>query len=142
MKRNMVTRREGPFVLTRQNTEEPSDDEWNEYLRVLAAQLREIDPKNLRIMIYTDGGVMNSEQRKRLAQTLGDCQPKVACISNSVKVRFAGAMIALFQRNYRQFSVAEMKHAFAHLELKPAQREFAEKVLYELEAELYSDWSG
>lgn len=142
MKRNMLTRREGPLVITRQNTDEPTESDWNEYLRLLAAQLRETNPNSLRILVYTDGGAMSSEQRKRLAQTLGDCQPKVACISNSVKVRFAGAMIALFQRNYRQFSVAEMKQAFGHLELKPAQREFAEKVLYELEADLYSDWSA
>lgn len=139
MKRNMLTRREGSLVLLRQNTEEPTDQDWAEFLRVLSTQRKEIEAKNLKILVYTDGGAVSSDQRKRLAETLGDYHPRVACVSNSVKVRFAGAMIALFQRNYRQFSVAEMRQAFAHLELGAQQREFAETVLWELEAVLYAD---
>jgi hypothetical protein len=139
MKRNMLTRRAGSLVLLRQNTEEPTDQDWAEFLRLLASQRKEVSAPSLRILVYTDGGAVSSDQRKRLAETLGDFHPKVACVSNSVKVRFAGAMIALFQRNYRQFSVAEMKHAFTHLELSPVQRESAEAILYELEAMLYAD---
>jgi hypothetical protein len=136
MKRNMLTRREGPLLLCRQNAREPSEQEWNEFLRLLSSQRQELEARNLKILVHTDGGAPNAEQRKRLAETLGDYHPRVACISDSVKVRFASVLITLFQRNYRQFSALEIKHAFAHLELSPEQCELAERALREFEAAL------
>lgn len=139
MKRNMLTRRTDALVLLRQNTEDPTDQDWNEFLRLLSSHLKSLEASTLRILVHTDGGAMKSEQRKRLAETLGNHHPRVAVVSNSVKVRFAGAMIALFQKNYKQFAVSEMKDAFAHLGASPAQRAAGEKMLYELEALLYAD---
>jgi hypothetical protein len=136
MKRNMLTRREGPLLLCRQKDGEPSEQDWNEFLRLLSSQRREFEAKSLKILVHTDGSTPNAEQRKRLAETLGDYHPRVACISDSVKVRFASVLITLFQRNYRQFSVIEIKHAFAHLELSPEQCAFAERTLREFEAAL------
>jgi hypothetical protein len=136
MKRNMLTRSKGPLLLCRQTGEEPSEQEWSEFLRVLAAGCGELEAKNLKVLVLTDGGAPNAEQRKRLVETLSGCHPQVACISDSVKVRFASVLITLFQHNYRHFSLAETKHAFAHLELTPAQCDAAQKSLQELEAAL------
>ena len=137
MKRNILLRTIGPLVVVRQNAEEGSQPDWSDFMRVLTEQRGEFRPEELRILVYTDGGSPNAEQRALLAQTLGKFHPRVAVVSNAIKVRFAGALIALFQRNYRQFSGAELPLAFAHLQLAPSQCELAEKFLRELEAELY-----
>lgn len=129
----MLTRKEGPLLVCRQGASEPSDQDWKEFLRLLAAQRREFEAQQLKILVHTDGGAPQAEQRKQLAETLGDYHPRVACISNSVKVRFASVLITLFQRNYRQFSVSEKKLALAHLELTPAQCVFADRTLEEFE---------
>jgi hypothetical protein len=142
MKRNMLTRKEGPLIIVRQTSKEATNQDWDEFLRILAAQRREFDAKQLKVLVYTDGSVPNAQQRKRLADTLGPAyHPLVACISNSVTVRFASALIALFQRNYRQFVVSETTLAFTHLKLSPAQREYATRVLEELEGLLQAQES-
>lgn len=138
MKRNILLRAIGPLVLVRQNAEEGSEADWSEFMGLLTAQRREYRPDELRILVYTDGGSPNAQQRALLAHTLGNFHPRVAVVSNSIKVRFAGSLIALFQRNYRQFSASELKLAFSHLQLPPNQCELAEKVLRELEAQLFS----
>jgi hypothetical protein len=134
MKPSIVVRKLGPLLVARQSDQEPSAQNWGEFLRTLAAQCREFRAQELKILVCTDGGSPNTEQRALLAQALGNVHPRVALVSNNIKVRFVGALISLFQRNYRQFSLAEMDLAFAHLQLAPGQREFAEKTLRELEA--------
>jgi len=123
-------------LVARQSAEEGTEQDWSEFLGVLAAQRREFGPDELRILVYTDGGSPNPAQRKRLAQTLEGYHPRVAIVSDSVKVRFSGALIALFQRNFRQYSVDEMKLAYGHLKLSPTQCESAEKIMRVLEAQL------
>jgi hypothetical protein len=139
MKRNLLTRRVGPLMLARQNADDPTDPEWDEFLAYVAAHREEFRNQNLKLLVHTDGGAANAAQRKRLAATLGTTHARVAVVSDSIKVRFAGATIALFQRHYRQFSVSEMRGAYDHLGLTYEQRQLAETTLYELEAMLYAD---
>lgn len=134
MKRSIVVRKAGPLLVVRQNGDDPDEQDWSEFLLVLSAQRREFRADAQKILVCTDGGSPNADQRARLAHILDNFHPRVALVSGSVKVRFVGALIAMFQRNYRQFSPSELKLAFAHLKLAPAECEFAEKALRELEA--------
>ncbi len=133
-KRNMLSRREGSLLLIRQNAQDATDDEWSEFLGFLSENRSKLH--SLRILILTDGGTPTAAQRKRLAETLGETHMQVAAVSDSIKVRFAGSTISLFQRSYRQFSVKEIHGAYDHLQMNPSERRLAETVLTELGARL------
>jgi hypothetical protein len=134
VKRNMLSRRVGPLVLVREGVEEPSEQEWDHFLSFLQLAPRELS--RLKVLVVTDGGAPSAAQLKRLALTLGPNHVRVAVISDSSKMRFASASIALFQRYYRQFSLAEAAPAYDHLELSPLERLTAQVGLSELEFDL------
>lgn len=136
MKRSMLSRRVGSLMLVRESADDPTDAEWDEFLTFLTANSRELQDQRLKILVRTDGGSPNAAQLKRLAATLGKTQALVAIVSDSIKVRFAGAAIALFQRNIRQFSTAEWPRTYAHLGLTQEQQLSAEETLRQLEVEL------
>ena len=137
MKRNMLMRRVGPMMILRENTLDPLESEWDEFLGFLTTNQDDLD--KIRMLVRTDGGVANAGQRKRLAQALGQNHPLVAVVSDAMKVRFAGATISLFQSNYKQYTVKEQSLAYAHLQLTLEQRKIAEATLKELEAVLYGN---
>jgi hypothetical protein len=135
MARNMLTRRMGSLFLIRQNTEEATDDDWKELLEFFAKNKREL--QSIRILVRTDGGTPTASQRRRLADALGDTHMLVAAVSDSIKVRFAGSTISLFQRNYRQFATKELPQAYEHLKMTRAEQLTMETAMRELEAALY-----
>lgn len=124
------------MMILRENQQDPLESEWNEFLGFLRANSDELH--NIRMLVRTDGGVANASQRKRLAQALGKNNPLVAVVSDAMKVRFAGATIALFQANYRQYTTKELPQAYEHLGLDREQRRIAEATLKELEEILYA----
>jgi hypothetical protein len=137
MKRNMLTQRVGSMLAIRQNTEEATEQDWQELETFLASLGKEL--KGLKLLVYTDGGTLTGAQRRRLSETLGQTHVLVSAVSDSIRVRFAGATIALFQRNYRQFSTKELPLAYSHLNLTPMEQRLVEGALKELEARLYPD---
>lgn len=135
MNRNMLTRRLGAsLIVLRQNKNDATEDDWNDFLRFLSQNRSQLE--QLRLLVLTDGGIPTAAQRKRLAETLGSTQMLVAAVSDNMKVRFSGATIALFVKNYRQFSLAEMDRAYAHLRMSPQEQAQARVALEELSAHL------
>jgi predicted secreted protein len=137
MKRNLLTRRLGSLLILRQNTEEATEDDWRELLGFFSKNKDELP--SIRILVRTDGGTPTASQRRRLAEALGDTHMLVAAVSDSMKVRFAGSTIALFQRNYRQFSTKEIAQAYEHLKMTAAEQRAAEAAMRELELLLYPE---
>ena len=133
-KRNMLIKRAGSLLLIRENCESPTDQDWNELLTFLTMHRRELD--KIKILVRTDGGAVTAPQRRRLAETLAHTHVLVAVVSDGIRVRFGGAVIALFQKKYRQFSVNELSEAYRHLNLTADEQRLAESVLQELEASL------
>jgi hypothetical protein len=111
-KRNLVMRRVGRTVVMVQNAETPTDEEWNEFLRIVKT-----DASGMRLLVMTDGGSPNAAQRKRLEVTLGGALPLVAVVSDNIKIRFVAATIALFHRTHGLFSKSDKPKAFEHLRL-------------------------
>lgn len=135
MNRNMLTRRLGASLLVlRQNKNDATEEDWNDFLQFLSHNRGQLE--QLRLLVLTDGGIPTAAQRKRLAETLGSTQMLVAAVSDNMKVRFSGATIALFVRNYRQFSIAEMDRAYAHLRMTPQEQAQARIAFEELNAQL------
>lgn len=129
-KPNLIQRRVGAVVVFRQGKNDATEQEWDDFLKFLVANRSEL--QNMKLLIKTDGGVATAAQRKRLAMILGDQQPLVAVMSDAIKVRFAGATIALFQKNYRQYTYAELGQALDHLRVPPADRPRIENALKEM----------
>ena len=123
------------MMILRENQHDPLESEWDEFLGFLTTNADDLT--SIRMLVRTDGGVANASQRKRLAQALGKNNPLVAVVSDAMKVRFAGATIALFQANYRQYTTKELSQAYVHLGLDREERKIAETTLKELEAILY-----
>jgi hypothetical protein len=136
MKRNLLSKKVGSVLVVRQSARDAMDSEWEEFLSFLSSHRAELE--QIRILIHTDGGVPTTAQRRRLAETLGDTHMLVAAVSDNMKVRFAGATISLFQRNYKQFTVAEMGRACAHLLMTNTERGQVKAALEALEEQLSS----
>jgi hypothetical protein len=133
----MVSRRAGPVLAIRQNRQEASAADWADLKKVLASYREDLE--RTKFVVYTDGGTLTATQRRDLAQVLGDAHALVAVVSDSMKVRFAGATISLFQKNYRQFTTNELPEAYEHLGISPSERRQVEHVLKELEEIVYPD---
>lgn len=131
VKRNLVMRLVGRTLVMVQNTQTPTREEWNEFLRFVAK-----DPNGLRLFVMTDGGAPSAEQRKQLQNTLDGALPLVAAVSDNMKVRFVAATIALFHSTHGSFTKSEKHKAFDHLKLEPHERKAIEEALKELSAQL------
>ncbi|MEO6599057.1 MAG: hypothetical protein ABIQ16_04240 [Polyangiaceae bacterium] len=123
------------MLAIRQNKSEATAKDWSELQAELRAHKEELN--HTKILVYTDGGTLTTAQRKELMAVLGDSHALVATVSDSIKVRFAGSTISLFQKNYKQFTTSELRHAYEHLGLSALEQRKVEAVLKDLEAIVY-----
>ncbi|MGD0678241.1 MAG: hypothetical protein ABSC94_22755 [Polyangiaceae bacterium] len=130
MKKNQVVRKLGSLVLTFANESAPTEPEWDEFLSVITTHRPEL-PK-LKFLVVTKGGSPNAAQRKRLEVALGRTRFPVAVVSDAITVRFVASTIALFHRDHRSFSMDQMSLAYDHLQMSPAERTMAEKVISDM----------
>jgi siroheme synthase (precorrin-2 oxidase/ferrochelatase) len=130
-KRNLVVRLVGRTLVSVQNANDPSDEEWNDFLKFVAA-----DPSGLRLLVITDGGAPNSAQRARLQATLKGALPLVAAVSDNMRIRFVAATIALFHSTHGCFTKKEVDKAYDHLKLSMQERRTIEAAIRELKGML------
>jgi hypothetical protein len=126
---NQIVRRYQELVILRENAEDPSDAEWGDFLRVLAAG---DGVWNVRVLVVTDGGSPSGEQRQRLKTVLGDSNVRAAIVTDSVKTRFVVSSIAFITSRIKSFSKREIDAAYEYLGLDVTQRRLADRVLAEL----------
>lgn len=128
MRARMLFRLTGSVMVIRQGTESASEDEW----RSLLAELGQRDLTKLRVLIATDGGGPGAEQRASLKVTMAGRSVRTAVVSDSIKIRFTIATIALINREHHGFSKRELSQAYDFLQLTPAERGAAEGALKQL----------
>ncbi len=126
---NQIARRYQELVIVRENAKNPSDAEWDEFLRLIAAG---DGVWNVKVLVVTDGGEPSAEQRQRLKTVLGDSNVKAAIVTDSVRTRFVVSSIAFITSRIKSFSKREIDAAYDYLELDVTQRRLAERVLSEL----------
>jgi hypothetical protein len=124
----MLFRLTGSVMVIRQGTEPANEHEWRELL----TELGQHDFTKLRVLIATDGGGPSAEQRASLKVTMAGRSVRTAVVSDSIKVRFTIATIALINREHHGFSNRELSQAFDFLQLTPAERRAAKAVLQQL----------
>ena len=123
-----LTRVFDSLVVTREGVKAPTDSEWDASLD----QLRAVDFKDLRFLIYTDGGGPTIAQRKRLNLVLDNRPVRVAVVSDSAKVRFIVSSMALFTSDIRTFTVNDISDAFRYLKLSAEERRNANEALRDM----------
>src|SRR5688500_8994301 len=128
MRARMLFRLTGSVMVIRQGTEPANEREWRDLLTELGQQ----DLTKLRVLIATDGGGPSAEQRASLKLTMAGRSVRTAVVSDSIKVRFTIATIALINKEHHGFSRRELSQAYNFLQLTPAERGDAEGVLKQL----------
>lgn len=124
----MLFRLNGSVMVIRQGTEAATEHEW----RGLLTELGQQDFTKLRVLIATDGGGPSAEQRASLKVIMAGRSVRTAVVSDSIKVRFTIATIALINREHHGFSNRELSQAYDFLQLTPAQRGDTERALRQL----------
>jgi hypothetical protein len=132
--RTMAIQRVDSTLVMVETEEAHSDEEWDEFLKLLADHRDEL-PK-LRLLVMTSGGAPNAAQRKRLQATLRGTPIRVAVVSDSLKMRFIASTIALFHSDHRSFTNAELEDAYEHLSLGVGERRRVESVVREMQRTL------
>jgi hypothetical protein len=134
MLKSLAVETVGSMILLRENRHTPTNSDWDDFMRLLVEN-RENFPR-LKILVVTDGGGPNADQRKRLEKALAGRPVRVAVVTDSTKVRFIVSSIALLNREIKTFSMNEMKDAHAHLSLTTAEQIQAAQVLQRLESSI------
>lgn len=135
MKRSLVCRLIDNVLLLCEDKETPTDWEWDECLGLLAELKGKCDKSGEqgKVLVATLGGGPNASQRKRLEIVLGGKPIPVAVISDSLKLRFITAAVALFNAEQRAFSTAERLQAYKHLGLNGPQTRRLESAISQME---------
>ncbi len=135
MARNLTLRQVDSLIVARQNTEQPRDSEWDQFLAMLASNAENFE--KVKIFVRTPGGGPTPTQANKLRAILKNKPVLVAVVSESVVVRFLGASVALINRDLRIFLPDEVKAAYEHLKLTPRERKLVEAIVDEMAFELY-----
>ena len=128
---NQVTRRVGLLLIIRQNQHAPSDEDWDEALRLMTLNPAELD--QLKALVVTDGGGPTPAQRKRLHHAMSGKSVRSAVVSESMKVRFIVSSVALFLSRIQSFRKDELEQAFNYLDLDAAERRLAQENVAEMD---------
>jgi hypothetical protein len=134
MPRRFVFRHIDSLIVLRENTEPPTDQEWDSFLNVLSRNWERFE--SMKILVRTSGGGPMPAQQMRLRGVLKGKPILVAVVSESVTVRFLTSSVALLNRDIKSFDPDELQLAYAHLGLTAAERRVAEKTLAELAPEV------
>ncbi len=126
---NQIARRYQDLVILRENAENPSDAEWDEFLRLIAAG---DGVWNVKVLVVTDGGEPSGEQRQRLKSVLGDSNVRAAIVTDSIKTRLVVSSLAFITSRIKSFSKREIDAGYDYLGLDVNQRRLADRVLSEL----------
>jgi hypothetical protein len=122
MARNLVTVSYDTLVCLRQGEGHPSDEEWEECMKILRSK----DLSKVKVLVLTKGGSPTPRQQAALARVLAGNAVPVAVVSESAFVRFVVSSVALITKRIRTFQPSELDSALAHLQLSWSEREFVE----------------
>ncbi len=134
MRRGLVSGIVGSVLLLCEDKESPKDWEWDECLGLLKELTAKSDAagEQVKVLVSTLGGGPNAAQRKRLETVLAGRPCPTAVISDSLKLRFISAAVALFNPDHRGFTTAERLDAYKFLRLSGAQTRQLEATLAQM----------
>ncbi|MEY2937070.1 MAG: hypothetical protein RL033_7819 [Pseudomonadota bacterium] len=132
----MAWRVQGRLMVVVHCAQSPSNLEWEGVLRD-ELQRVELGHKTDRCtLVVTYGGGPDGDQRKRLAEQMDHDFAPTCIMTKSTIVRGIVAALTFFNRRMKIVGLEDREAAFHHLGLSRAEREAAERMRSELEAEL------
>jgi hypothetical protein len=88
--------------------------------------------------VFTDGGGPNASQREALKRALGGQSLPVAVVSDSLKMRFISAAVALINKDQKGFNRNEVAQAYSHVGLDVHDARLVERAVDEMRGQLDS----
>jgi hypothetical protein len=128
------------LIVSCQNTELPSDAEWDNRLRA-ATNLRH-KVREFRVLVVTAGGHPTKAQIDRLRAENRDYNPPTAIISSSFAYRFMASALTFVNPTIRCYSTENSERAFEHLALTQVERGRANAALERLSKRLTTKLSA
>lgn len=132
--KNWVIRTIGTVIVCCQNRNAPTDAEFDAGWKIVQSQIQ--DASRVRILVITEGGGPTPNQRKVMQQALAGKAVRNACVSDSVKIKFIMATVALFNSEAKLFPSWDMTGAFDFLGLDDSERFRVEQALTQMKKEL------
>lgn len=129
----MSWRFEGRLTVVVHGPRNPSNLEWQ---TLLTDETARGQPDNGRTLIVSYGGGPDGPQRELLARQISRKPAPTAIMTKSVLVRAITAALLFFNRSMKVFGLSERKSAYDFLSLSAQEREAADRIRKELEAEL------
>ena len=129
----MAWRFEGRLAVVVHGPRNPTNLEWQSMLRDESAA-GEIEGR--RTLVVSHGGGPDGHQRELLGRQIAR-KPNPTCImTTSALVRAIATALLFFNRTMKVVGLDERERAYDFLSLSPAEREAADRVRRELEAEI------
>jgi hypothetical protein len=131
MEKCLDFRTQGRLLVLRENARAPTDDDW----KAFCAEIEKLRPrlKEMRALVFTDGGGPTADQRKKLATAISGGDIQTAVITDRPMVRFIVSTIGLFNKGIRTFQTREAPDAYAWLGLNTEDRQTIKSILRVLE---------
>jgi hypothetical protein len=133
MQRTMAWRFDGRMTIVVHGASNPSNLEWQGMLRDQAVR----GPKsNDCTLVVSYGGGPDGRQRELLSKQMGNHPAPISVMTKSVIVRAIAVALRFFNRDMKVFGLEERKSAYDFVNLLGQERETADRIVRELEAEL------
>ena len=134
MANTMVWQQAGRLFVVVHTTEPPTRQEWDQYVRAVAAASAET--QELRILIRSQGGAPDGGQRKQLTEAIDVQRLPSAVLTDNVVARAVGTAVGWFVRDLKVFDYTALPAAYAYLQLSSSECARASDVLAEIEHRL------
>jgi hypothetical protein len=118
MTARMLFRTSGRVTVVQQGAHAAHDDEWMAFLKDLSKR----DLSKHRVLIFSAGGGPTASQRVPLKALMAGRSMRTAVVSDSIKVRFIIATIALINSEHHGYTRRELGKAYDFLELTAEER--------------------
>jgi hypothetical protein len=120
------------LLVSYQGPENPTDEEWNAYIEVLA-RLHQA-PNGYRYLTFSEGGHPSGAQQARVKAAVNGRTPAVAIVSSSIAIRFVGSVLALINRKVLCFRPDQVERAYAHVAIRESDVPHVESIVARLRA--------
>jgi hypothetical protein len=131
---SMVTRVVGHIAIVVHTADAPTADEWQDWLR----QVREVPPERLAILVFSDGGHPDVNQRATLEEMFAVHKPRVAVVLTGALARHALTAISWFNPLIRPFRPGQGAAALDYLGVPRAEQPALMEQVHECAAALSS----
>jgi hypothetical protein len=135
--RSMVFRILGDVHIVVAGSEPPTNQDWDRYLEAVRAEEKKLaDFRNMRTLVFSDGGGPNAAQRKAVSEFLKGRTTPVAIITGSTIMRGIVTALAWFNPETKAFAPDDVGSALAFLKIPAVQHEKIWVELRKLRVEL------